>query len=384
MRISLIESDKVADLQAGISELIDQGAGSILLLACDDNGWSDHDLVPVIEAAGVPVLGGIFPQVIHAAHNYQRGCVLVGFDQKIEYTLIEGLSDPDVNYDIALQALPDSWFEMTENTWMVWVDGLASRIAEMVEALFFNLGLEHNYIGGGAGSLSFIQKPCLITPEGLRQDAALLMRLPVESALGVGHGWVPISEPLKVTESERNRIDTLEWQPAFSVYRPLVEAYSGQVFHNDNFFDIAKAYPLGFSRLDSDLVVRDPLMCQGESMICVGEVVEGSFLRVLHGTSESLIAAAAEVRDAAESTFAIKSSESPHMACLIDCISRVLFLEDAIQEELAVLSRGLPLFGAFTLGEIANNGQEYLEFYNKTAVLGLLSAEKVQPGLEVK
>ena len=56
----------------------------------------------------------------------------------------------------------------------------------------------------------------------------------------------------------------------------------------------------------------------------------------------------------------------------IDCISRVLFLKDRFPEEIhAVRHKGLPLFGACTIGEIANSGKDYLEFYNKTAVVAI-------------
>jgi len=56
----------------------------------------------------------------------------------------------------------------------------------------------------------------------------------------------------------------------------------------------------------------------------------------------------------------------------IDCISRVLFLDDSFPLELqAVHERQLPLIGALTIGEIANSGKDYLDFYNKTAVVGM-------------
>ena len=55
----------------------------------------------------------------------------------------------------------------------------------------------------------------------------------------------------------------------------------------------------------------------------------------------------------------------------IDCISRVLFLEKDFEKELAaVYDPKYPLFGALTIGEIANNKHDYLEFYNKTSVVG--------------
>ena len=61
------------------------------------------------------------------------------------------------------------------------------------------------------------------------------------------------------------------------------------------------------------------------------------------------------------------------MVLFIDCISRVLYLEEAFAQELsAVHEPDVPLIGALTLGEIANTGEDYLEFYNKTAVIAVL------------
>ncbi|HIE56438.1 MAG TPA: histidine kinase, partial [Chromatiaceae bacterium] len=58
---------------------------------------------------------------------------------------------------------------------------------------------------------------------------------------------------------------------------------------------------------------------------------------------------------------------------VMDCISRALFLGDHFQRELDAFSQpGLPMLGALTIGEIANHGDDYLEFYNKTAVVGIL------------
>lgn len=349
---------------------------TILVLASDENGWTPEQLDPLITKKEMTFLGGIFPQVIYQGQNYTQGTLLVTFAEPMQWSLVDGLSHLSRDFDTPLADLADEWDELDgDATHLVFVDGLSTCIATFIEALFMNLGLEQNYLGGGAGSLSFVQKPCLITPTGLVKDSALLVRLPYVSGIGVSHGWTPISEPMKVTESHKNHVISLDWKPAFEVYRSLVEEHSGQTFSDDNFFDIAKSYPFGISKLDAELIVRDPLMLKDATgMICVGEVPEGSFVRVLNGTAESLIHAASEANQKAQQAFQSVSDSPPELACFIDCISRVLFMEQRILDEFKQVSGDYPLFGALTLGEIANSGRDYLEFYNKTAVLGLLSS----------
>ncbi len=44
--------------------------------------------------------------------------------------------------------------------------------------------------------------------------------------------------------------------------------------------------------------------------------------------------------------------------------------------ELKVVAMGLPMAGALTLEEIANTGDAYLKFYNKTSVVGILDDQR--------
>jgi len=194
----------------------------------------------------------------------------------------------------------------------------------------------------------------------------------VESGVGVSHGWMDVAGPFKVTESDRNRIITLDWKPALEVYREVVEAHSGLYFTENNFFDIAKSYPFGINKLGTEKIVRDPVKVGPQnSLICVGEVPQESYIHILTGNVDSLVHAAQTALLRSEKSFRGQSGQKT--ALFIDCISRVLFLEDMFMQELDAVHRDtMPLIGALTIGEIANSGKDYLEFYNKTSVVAML------------
>jgi hypothetical protein len=258
---------------------------------------------------------------------------------------------------------------------MVFVDGFARRIGALIESLFNICGLNPNYLGGGTGSLSMVQKPSVVTNQGLLNDAAILACCDIESGIGVSHGWdAIISGPYKVTEAENNIVRTLEWQPAFDVYRRVVEAHAKMSFEKMAFFDIAKAYPIGIAKLQTEWIVRDPFMKDDDdALICVGEVREGGYVDILHGNIESLIRAAKTA--CMKGTRAYQGPTDQCVTFFVDCISRVLFLEAHFAAELAEVNKAqYPLVGVCSIGEIANNSRDYLEFYNKTAVVGILEA----------
>lgn len=351
--------------------LVREKTKGLLILACDANGFTPELLDETLRQVTVPLFGGIFPEILHNDKKLTRGTIVVGLPVVPNVQVIPNLSDPAADYDaIVDQKIPRLG---QAKTMFVWVDGLSKRISALIDSLFNIFGLEINVIGGGAGSLSFKQKPCLFTEEGILQDSAVLALLNMESGIGVSHGWQSISGPFKVTEADQNIIKTLDWEPAFELYREVVEKSSGKQFDGNNFFEIAKGYPFGINKLGSEKVVRDPIMRgeQGE-LICVGELPEDSYVDILSGDHTSLIQAAGKALALAQAAFKAKSTGKT--VFFIDCISRVLFLEQAFRQELAaVFDEETPMIGALTLGEVANSGKDYLEFYNKTAVVGVLA-----------
>lgn len=347
----------------------DGSVRGILLLACDANKYTAIKLNPILTSLKKPVFGGIFPGIIFNNQKHETGFIIAGINDFPTINYIENISSPDTDFDSQMVKVADRYSE--SKTMFVFIDGFAERINAFIESIFTIFGLEFNYIGGGGGSLSLKQKPCIFTNQGLKQDCAIIAGINLDSGIGVKHGWETISGPYKVTLSEKTIIKELDFKPAFDVYKEAVENYSGKVITPDNFFEIAKGYPFGINKVDVEKVVRDPLfISDNNSLICVGEVETGSFLDILAGDKNMLVQAAGQAVNAALED---KTGEPEKFIFFVDCISRVLFLEDDFDNELEEVHskyNKLPLFGILSIGEIANNGKDYLEFYNKTSVIG--------------
>lgn len=365
LRIAFTDEVQPHALFALADQIVAEGARSLMVLAADANGCRPEAFDDWLRAVPVPVFGGVFPQLIHAQSNHERGYLVVGLPETVEVFNLGGLSDPAVDYSRSVSDLVGAGRRIV--SMLVLVDGLASRISALLDGIYDTFGSAPFYFGGGAGSLSFVRRPCLFSNRGMLTDHAQIVVSSVGAALSVEHGWEKLAGPFVVTSVYRNVIESLDFQPAFEVYREHVQAESGGRFGEDNFFDIAKGFPFGMEKPDGSLVVRDPIAREGNNLVCVGEVPSHSVVYLLRGDKERLIDAAA--RSAAR----IPPGKAPAM--LIDCISRVLFLESEFARELEAVQKGLgerPLFGMLTLGEIANGGTSCLEFYNKTLVLAAI------------
>lgn len=353
---------------------------SLLVFCADENHYDIARLDIALRQVTVPLIGGIFPSILHENQAYSTGFVVIALPYTLSVKQIHHLSDNTEDYESQItQAFTDT----TEvSTLLVFVDGLAKRIAGLVDGLFANFGTETHYIGGGAGSLSFVQKPCLLCQEGVIMDAALIGALSANSQLAVGHGWQTIVPDLQVTKVDRNVIQEINYCNAFDIYATHVNRHhpNGKLSH-ENFFSIAQSFPFGINKLDGEKVVRDPIAVTEEGyLVCVGELTQGDFVDLLAGDSAKLIQAAKQTAILAlqKDNLENKSATKPHeLTLFIDCISRALFLKTEFNDEVEtvrqVTGTNIPLVGALVLGEIANSGTGYLEFYNKTSVVSLIS-----------
>lgn len=373
MTILLDEQGSVPGFKKIIQEAASQdNVKSLLVFACDGNGFTPQGIDPVLQEVPVPIFGGVFPSIIHQQSRLERGTIVVPFPAQATCIQVDTLKDPRIDFikliDNQIDAEPDF------NTMFIFVDGFAKRINALINALFTIYGLEPNYIGGGAGSLDMQQKPCVLTNAGLRAEGAIIAMLDLPSSVGVSHGWRSIAGPFRITEADGNIIKSLDWRPALELYGEQLVACGEPKLTPDNFFDIAKSYPFGITKLGAERVVRDPFAPTPEGhLVCVGEVEAGSFVDILNGDAQSLIQAAQRAREI--SLGGLSPAVRQPLCVFIDCISRVLFLQDAFQQEIEAVSTGVQhLVGACTIGEIANSGNDYIEFYNKTAVVGLLES----------
>ncbi len=370
MRLLTVKGDDLAAIEAALQQLLaDEQVASILMLLPSNNAFAATALDPMLLQAGKPVFGGIFAGVIHADQLQLHGAMLLGLPFAVAIAVIRQLNEEGgATLDSTLLDILPLKAE-SEQTLFTFVDGLSANINQLILGLFNEFGLEINYIGGGCGGLSFERMPCVITPQGVLQDAAVLALADCKCGVGVAHGWEPISGAFKVTEVDKNRIISLDWQPAFDVYRQVVEAHAGQRFKPSEFLALAKSYPFGIAKLAEEMVIRDPISCDVGALTCVGEVRRGAYVHIMHGEPTTLIQAARHASRLAKRSF---GAAAPQMMLFVDCVSRYLFLQDQFDAELKSVRTDLPMVGVLSLGEIANCGQDYLELFNKTAVVGLL------------
>lgn len=361
---------------AGLERCLQQAAApdtisGLLVLCCEGNGFTPEQLDPVLQRVQLPLAGGIFPKVLHDRQLHDTGTLVIGLTDVVTIETIHHLSDPDADFEHVLDLKLQDSSEV--RTLILFVDGFATRLSAFIESLFNVFGLDFNYVGGGAGSLSMVRQPYILTNGGMVMDAAVLTFLTAESGVGVCHGWQELSGPYQVTGVGPSVVQTIEWEPAFDFYQRVLLEKTGVHCSRDGFFDISKHYPFGIARLGGEQIVRDPYQVEADgSLLCVGEIQEGAFISILRADTEHLVEAAAESLQL--SLEALPPGSSVGLCFFVDCISRVAVLGEDFQHELdAVNTTGQPLVGVCSIGEIANSGTNYLELYNKTSVMAVLA-----------
>ncbi len=353
---------------------MEKKVSDVVCIMLGENAKLDvREVISALNRENIVFFGGVFPAVVSGDQRNEEGAVITTLPSLTRPLLITGLSSGRVKFPdfTEISGALDKQY-----TALVFVDGLAANISLFLQGLFSSLGNSVHYVGGGAGSLTLKQQPCLFTNDGFVQDAAIVAFIRLRSSLAVRHGWKKIMGPIVATKTDKNVVIELNWENAFAVYQQTVEEASGKKLTPDNFFDIAKGYPFGMLTEGEEDVVRDPIMLneRGE-LVCVGEIPENAVLNILKGEDSSLLEAADH---AAKECMKHEGTGPVRVNLVFDCISRSLFLKNfskelkLIQKQLTSKLPGNIPVGALTIGEISSYGQKYLEFFNKTVVIGSL------------
>ena len=327
---------------------------SLLLLVAEHFDFEHSKLMQI----KTKVCGAIFPQIIYGDKNYDDAMIVVELsrDVKVVLSKFEDFNKTRIDKNV--------------DDIVLFLDGLSSNITNFLENLYESTSMNTNIVGAGAGKMTLKQEKVLFTKESIIQDGVLLLTNSWDIQVSAKHGWKKIAGPFIASDTHNTLLHSLDYKDAFEVYKEIVENDSNLSFDDNNFFNIAKSYPLGISKLDGEILVRDPIARDKNSLILVGDIDSNSVVYILKGNKEKLIdSARLATLDATEKKKNLRG------IFIIDCISRVLFLEDDFKKELQAIKQSVPvenftMLGVLSLGEIANTNQDYIDFYNKTCVIG--------------
>ena len=303
--------------------------------------------------------GAIVPYIIAEEALQESGILQITFSTQ---------EDADIHIMSMQEDVPQSSFKEGE-TLLLFVDPLTALFEPFIDSL--NSVLNDNMVyGSGVGSRTFEPMPIVFSNGEIYAEYALLVAFNSCIRVGIKHGWEPMYGPLVVTKTEGTNLLELNNDSAFSVYAEVIKSFTGKVITEENFFDIAKGFPLGILSYSNDeFIIRDPLgVSKEDGLALLNSISENETVYIMRGDTDELITSAAENAKIVASS----SHNSTHL--LFDCISRVLYMEkDAFNEEVKAIEAGAKdknLNGICSTGEISNVGFPKLMIFNKTNLLG--------------
>jgi hypothetical protein len=340
------------------------GAGGIALFTCDDNGYEPRLIDPILSRVKLPIVGGLFPALFHGETLLEQGSIALSLPTPAQVAVLDGehLDSAAIQKRLVASGL-DSY-----PTMLVLVDGLEFHATTLLDALFDVYGPERKYLGGGAGSLTLERRPCLFTNDGFMGGGAAIMGIELPCGIGVAHGLMRVGGPYQITAAKGYEVQTIDWRPAADTFRELVLQHL-EPGEDDTGGVVSRNFCLAINRLDAEYVVREVVKIgSGGTLLFPTQMHENELVDLVQADQKRMLAAAAKARQDAEADLGAK----PKSNVCFDCCARKLYLGDAFSHEMRSLASGqAQVYGAITVGgEIANNGDSYLDYYNRTCVVG--------------
>lgn len=262
------------------------------------------------------------------------------------------------------------------SVFMMLPDGLTGNGADVMRGVQEVLGTSFPIVGGSAADEFLFERSFQYSRGKVLSDSVCGVLFGGKIAFGVGarHGWRPLGKHRKVTRARLNRIEKIDNKPAVEIY----ENYFGKDIDNlrEPLARMAILYPLGMAIPgEEEYLLRNALRVEEDgSLVCAGEVPEGSEIRLMMSSKEFVLEAAKKAADQA-----LRGMEGVKikLAIIFNSISRYKLLGRMAQREIEivrqVLGRDVPIIGFYSYGEQAplraemHIGKSY--FHNESIVI---------------
>ena len=254
-------------------------------------------------------------------------------------------------------------------------DALSGRAPDLIHELMLATKTQYQLFGGGAGDNAAFSRTVVFNGTEVLVDAAVALEIisthPI--GVGVGHGWEPAAEAMRVTEADGLRLISLDGVPAVEAFEAHAED-QGKPFDRDAPLPFFLHNILGIET-STGFQLRMPLTVDKDGALhLAGEVPVGSRVRIMR---TSLSASLDATTQATAAALAKLNGQKPGVALFFDCAATKIRIGDQYTMELeAVRSQlhDLPMVGCITQGQFGRAEGQYDGFHNCTAVVCVLPA----------
>lgn len=176
------------------------------------------------------------------------------------------------------------------------------------------------------------------------------------ASIGIGcrHGWRPLGKPRVIDKSEGNVIKIIGGKKASSLYQEYFGS-EAENLRSNQFGQMSILYPLGiFIEENSEYLLRNTISVQQDgSIVCQGDVPEGSEVHIMIGNKDSCKQAAIHAAEEAQKNL---SGKKPKLIIIFESMARLKLLGRMAFEEIEnikqVFGANVPLIGMYSNGEI--------------------------------
>ena len=377
-----LETDAFAAGAAATRDAIDgRDDAALLIVFCSES--YDLDALSrgiASEARGTPLIGCSTAGEIATSGPADASIVVTALGGP-GFSIATGVST-DASGDLrraasdAVRASMAGIESRTHSVVLLLTDGLGGDQMEVIRGAYEVVGAEIPLVGGCAGDDLKMRRTYQFFGDRVVSDAVVAATISSDAPIGIGvqHGWRHVGDPMLVTRSVGNRVESLDDQPALDVYLRRLNAPAEAHHDPDAFTRFALTHPLGITRR-SGAEVRFVAEADFESrsLVCIASLPQGGLAWIMEGDEHSVLAATDGACD--EALAALQGGEPIGMLAF-DCIARRGVLGDAgIHREIAriaTFAHSAPVAGFYTYGEIARTtGRQ--GFHNQTLVVLALS-----------
>jgi hypothetical protein len=348
----------------------------LLVVFCSDSYDLDELLRGVNEASGgLPLVGCSTAGEISGSGPGDAGIVVTAIGGE-GFSVATGAAEDASRHLREASARASFCIDRVEErrhrVLLLLTDGLAGDQQEIVRGAYSVVGAEVPLVGGCAGDDLKMKGTFQLHNDRVLRNAVVAAAIASDAPMGIGvrHGWRRVGDPMLVTNSDSNRVFTLDDEPALDVYLRRLAAPAEAHTDPSAFTRFALTHPLGLSRRSGEEVrfVAEADF-ENRSLVCIAQVPQGGLAWFMEGDDDSVL----EATDAAcADALAALDGAEPLGVLAFDCIARRGVLgDDGIQREvdrIAGHAKGAPVAGFYTYGEIART-HGMSGFHNQTLVV---------------